>query len=132
MTGRRVGWRMRAIALAAGAVLAAGSASALGGGARVIGRVTDAAGNPVTQATVVVIPADSAAPRARATTGDTGGFEFASLPAGGYTLRVERAGFRDRSLRLELVEGKLETVIARLPRARVTQVAEQSAPARTP
>src|SRR5437763_16643395 len=81
---------------------------------RVVGRVTDAAGNPVPDARVTLVPADGALPQQVATTGETGGFEFSGVPAGPYTVRASRAGFRDRELRVELRPGELETVIARL------------------
>jgi protocatechuate 3,4-dioxygenase beta subunit len=87
--------------------------------ARVVGRVTDAAGRPVRGASVVLVAADStSAPARREVTGETGGFDFSAVPPGVYTLRASGAGYRERVLRVELAPAQLESVIARLPRAR--------------
>ena len=95
--------------------LAAVPAAAQAG--RVIGRVTDAAGNPVAGARVELVAPDSTAVRT-ATTGETGGFDFAAVPAGRYTLRTAAPGFRPRELRVELAPHGRETLIARLRPAR--------------
>lgn len=81
---------------------------------RVIGRVTDGVGNAVSDARVALVSADSAAAVRTETTGETGGFEFARVTPGEYTLRVERAGYRVREMRVELQPGGRETLIARL------------------
>jgi protocatechuate 3,4-dioxygenase beta subunit len=108
-----------------------GQAAAQAG--RVIGRVTDGAGNAVPQARVALVAHDSAAPAAahsETTTGETGGFEFAAVAPGSYTVRVERAGFRGRELQLHLQPGARETLIARLgPPPRRERPAQQPADA---
>ncbi|HYH81337.1 MAG TPA: carboxypeptidase-like regulatory domain-containing protein, partial [Longimicrobium sp.] len=84
---------------------------------RVMGRVTDGVGNAVPQARVALVAHDSSAParvRSETTSGETGGFEFAGVAPGSYTVRVERAGFRGHELKLDLRPGGRETVIARL------------------
>ena len=111
----RFGW-VRA-AVVAGALLSLAAPAAAQAG-RVIGRVTDAAGNPVANARVVLVSADSGAAQRTATTGETGGFDFASVPPGHYPLRAAAAGFRERQLRVELRPHARETVIARLPTQR--------------
>jgi protocatechuate 3,4-dioxygenase beta subunit len=102
-----------------GAVLAAvihTSAAAQAG--RVIGRVTDGVGNAVRDARVVLVAADSSAESSagvrRETTGETGGFEFARVDPGSYTLRVERAGYRRHEVRVDLRPGGRELLVARL------------------
>lgn len=98
---------------------------------RVIGRVTDGVGNAVPAAQVVLVAADSAgAVRKETVTGETGGFEFARLTPGHYTVRVERAGYRVREMQVHLPPGGRETLIARLGSApRRERVAEQRATA---
>jgi protocatechuate 3,4-dioxygenase beta subunit len=103
-------------ALLVGALLAGEPASAQGGAAepaRVVGRVTDGAGNPVKDATLELV-ADADGTRAIASSGETGGFEFARVAAGTYTLRTERAGFAQGSTRVTVAAGERRTVIARL------------------
>ena len=81
---------------------------------RVIGRVTDGVGNAVPDARVALVAADSSAGVRSETTGETGGFEFAPVAPGTYTLRVERAGYRVREMRVDLRPGGREMLIARL------------------
>ena len=81
---------------------------------RVIGRVTDGVGNAVPAAQVVLVAHDSGAARTETVTGETGGFEFARLTPGRYTVRVERAGYRVHELQVQLPPGGRETLIARL------------------
>ena len=82
---------------------------------RVIGRVTDGVGNAVPAAQVVLVAHDSGtAARKETTTGETGGFEFARLTPGRYTVRVERAGYRAREMQVHLPPDGRETLIARL------------------
>jgi hypothetical protein len=80
--------------------------------------VTDGVGNAVPAAKVALVAHDGAAPeRSETTTGETGGFEFARLRPGRYTVRVERAGFRAREMQVQLPPGGRETLIARLGNA---------------
>src|SRR4051812_46181038 len=102
----RFGW-VRAVVVTGALLSLAAPAAAQAG--RVIGRVTDAAGNPVRNAQVVLVPADSGETQRTATTGETGGFDFASVPPGHYTLRAAATGFRERQLRVELRPHARET-----------------------
>jgi len=81
---------------------------------RVIGRVTDGVGNAVPSAEVVLVTPDSTAVARKETTGETGGFEFARVQPGQYTLHVRRAGYRPREIPVQLAPGGRETLIARL------------------
>ncbi len=80
---------------------------------RIVGRVTDGAGNPVRGARVVLVGPDSSTAAREVQTGETGGFEFAEVRAGTYTLRAEHAG-RSREQRITVTPGERRTVIARL------------------
>ena len=122
------GWRAAAVVL--GLLATAGPAAAQAG--RVVGRVTDATGRPVRGASVVLVAADSAsAPARREVTGETGGFDFARVQPGVYTLRASGAGYREQVLRVELAPAELESVIARLPQARpANALAEERRPRR--
>lgn len=120
------------VGLALAAVLSSPAAAQAG---RVIGRVTDGVGNAVSDAKVALVSADSAAAVRTETTGETGGFEFARVTPGQYTLRVERAGYRVREMRVDLQPGGRETLIARLGTARpreqlVTDRRQEMAPPR--
>ena len=116
--------RWSAAAVLLGLLATAGPAAAQAG--RVVGRVTDAAGRPVRGASVVLVAADSAAaPVRREVTGETGGFDFAAVQPGVYTLRASGAGYRERVLRVELAPAELESVIARLPQARQANALEE-------
>jgi len=130
---------MRRFLVVALALAAGSSVPAAAQAGRVMGRVTDGVGNAVPQARVALVAADSAAParppatRAETTTGETGGFEFAGVAPGRYTVRVERAGFRGRELQLHLRPGSRETLIARLGDApRRERAARQQTNATTP
>lgn len=103
------------ILLMLGMLFAAPSAAQEPG--RVVGRITDGAGNPVRGATLVLV-SDADSSKASTTSGETGGFEFARVAAGTYTLRTERPGFASRTTRLTVAAGERETVIARLRPAR--------------
>ena len=100
-----------------GAALLGGEPAAAQGAAaepaRVVGRVTDGAGNPVRGATLELV-ADMDGTRATTSSGETGGFEFPRVAAGTYTLRTERDGFREGSTRVTVAAGERRTVIARL------------------
>src|SRR3954464_444978 len=110
--GVRLG-RARVAVVVAGALLSLAVPAAAQRG-RVLGRVTDGVGNPVAHARVALVPADSGAAQRTATTGETGGFDFAAVPPGQYTLRAAAPGFRPRELRVELAGDARETGIARL------------------
>jgi hypothetical protein len=102
-------------------LLSAGQGAAQEPG-RVVGRITDGAGNPVRGATLVLV-SDADSSRSTATSGETGGFEFARVAAGTYTLRAERPGFATRTTRVTVEPGERETVIARLRPARTVPTA---------
>lgn len=102
-------------------LLAAGQGAAQEPG-RVVGRITDGAGNPVRGATLVLV-SDADSSRITASSGETGGFEFARVAAGTYTLRAERPGFATRTTRVTVEPGERETVIARLRPARTVSAA---------
>ncbi|HET7232245.1 MAG TPA: carboxypeptidase-like regulatory domain-containing protein [Longimicrobium sp.] len=99
------------VGLALAAVLHGPAAAQAG---RVIGRVTDGVGNAVADAKVALVAEDTAARVRTGTTGETGGFEFARVEPGRYTVRVERAGYRVREVRVVLPPGGRETLVARL------------------
>lgn len=82
--------------------------------ARVLGRVTDGVGNPVADATVTLVPDDGAAGPRTAVSGQTGGFQFAAVAPGTYTLRVERAGYGVREQPIVVREGRVVTPVVRL------------------
>lgn len=82
--------------------------------ARIVGRVTDGAGNAVAGARVVLVAPEAASPAVSTTTGETGGFQFAGLSAGTYTVRAERPGFAAREQRVTVEAGERLTVVARL------------------
>ncbi|HSU15988.1 carboxypeptidase-like regulatory domain-containing protein [Longimicrobium sp.] len=105
------------VAVVAGALLSLAVPAAAQAG-RVLGRVTDAVGNPVARAEVALVSADSGAAPRKATTGETGGFDFAAVPPGRYTLRAAAPGFHPREVRVELDRDARETVIARLRTSR--------------
>ncbi|HEX8395256.1 MAG TPA: carboxypeptidase-like regulatory domain-containing protein [Longimicrobium sp.] len=95
------------------AALAAAAANPLAAQARVLGRVTDGAGNAVAGASVTVAAADGT--ERTTTTGPGGGFQFADLPAGTYTLRAERGSAgqaRERSI--TLAAGQVASPVVRL------------------
>jgi protocatechuate 3,4-dioxygenase beta subunit len=96
-----------------GMLLALATAAAAQEPARVVGRVTDPLGNPVKGATLELVD-DRGDARASTASGETGGFEFARLPAGEYTLRAARDGFRQRTTRLSVAAGERRIVVTRL------------------
>lgn len=81
--------------------------------ARVVGRVTDGAGNPVKGATLELV-ADADGRRETTASSETGGFEFPRVAPGEYTLRTERTGFVARTSRVTVAAGERRTVFARL------------------
>ncbi len=109
--------RIRRVGPLAAMLMLAGTMLGAQEHARVVGRVTDGAGNPVRGAVLeLVSEADGA--KATASSGETGGFEFARLPAGVYILRAVREGLGDRTTRVTVAAGERRTVIARLRAAR--------------
>ena len=103
----------RRVGLIASMLVALGTAAAAQEPARVVGRVTDGLGNPVKGATLELVD-ESGGTRATTASGETGGFEFDRLPAGAYTLRAERAGFRLRTTQVTVAAGERRTVVTRL------------------
>lgn len=104
------------LALAA-ALLLAGFRTAQDTG-RIVGRVTDLAGNPVAGAAVAARPADPGGQGRTTRTGDTGGFQLTGLPPGRYAVRAERDGLAPAEQAVELEQGERESVILRLRAAR--------------
>jgi protocatechuate 3,4-dioxygenase beta subunit len=122
-----IGGRRAAAGALLGLLVAAGPAAAQAG--RVVGRVTDAAGKPVRGASVVLVASDSAAaPARREVTGETGGFDFSTVQPGVYTLRASGAGYRERVVRVELAPRELESVVTRLPLARLADEPRRQRP----
>ncbi|HEX2095114.1 MAG TPA: carboxypeptidase-like regulatory domain-containing protein [Longimicrobiaceae bacterium] len=113
---RRALGRVRALGLAGFLFLAALAAEQAPGS--IVGRVTDRAGNPLAGAAVTVARTDSAGVRGSTRTSETGGFQFAGLPPGSYTVTAEQAGYLPGGERVALDAGKRHTVILRLQRAR--------------
>jgi len=112
---RWIGTRKWLVMAAGWLALAAHPLGAQEGGspARVVGRVTDRGGNPVSGAALVLV-ADKGRARLASVSGETGGFQFAGLAPGEYTLRAERAGFAPATVRVTLAAGERRTVYARL------------------
>jgi len=123
--GVRIGGRAAGALL--GLLVAAAPAAAQPG--RVVGRVTDATGKPVRGASVVLVASDSTtAPARRETTGETGGFDFATVQPGIYLLRASGSGYRERVVRVELAPAEVESVVTRLPLARLADEPRRQRP----
>lgn len=124
----------RAILLLVGMTVTAGAASAVAQDGRVVGRVTDGTGNPVAGARVTLVTAQAPQQARTAVTGETGGFEFASVPAGSYRLRADEAGRASREVEVVVEPGKVESVVTRLASARPGRRAAErdENPRRTP
>jgi hypothetical protein len=60
------------------------------------------------------VDADSTREARTVVTGETGGFEFAGLPAGGYRVRVASGRYSAREMAVLVEPGEMESVIARL------------------
>jgi hypothetical protein len=114
---------MGALALLGGLVL--GGAGPLEGqqAARVLGRVTDGVGNPVAEARVALVPAGATEPRHETVSGQTGGFQFAGVQPGTYTLRAARGGYSVGERRVTVRAGQVVSQVVRLQPGRASQVA---------
>ncbi|HEU0077573.1 MAG TPA: carboxypeptidase-like regulatory domain-containing protein [Longimicrobiaceae bacterium] len=104
------------LALAA-ALLLAGFRTVQDAG-RIVGRVTDPAGNPLSGAAVSARHADPEVLGRTTRTGDTGGFQLSGLPPGRYVVRAERDGYAPGEQTVELEPAEREAVILRLRPAR--------------
>lgn len=131
----QAGWMIRGFFFLLLAVAGAVPAAAQEAG-RIVGRVTDGVGNPVAGARVTLVDADSTREARTVVTGETGVFEFAGLPAGGYRVRVASGRYSAPETAVLVEPGELESVIARLREGRRgAMFAEQrvtSDPRRTP
>jgi hypothetical protein len=74
------------------------------------GRVTDASGNTVANATVTATSTDNGQIRS-ATTGTDGTYKFDSLPPGNYRLKFEAAGFKTLEISSVTVNGTATAVL---------------------
>ena len=110
--------RMRAVLLLVGMMAMAGAVPAAAQDGRIVGRVTDGTGNPVAGARVTLVSPDAPQQARTAVTGETGGFEFASVPAGSYRLRADEAGRASREVEVVVKPGEVESVVTRLASAR--------------
>lgn len=81
---------------------------------RIVGRVTDTAGNPLAGAAVSARHADPDVLGRATRTGESGGFQLTELPPGRYAVRAERDGYAPGEQAVELAEGERKTVILRL------------------
>lgn len=111
---------MGTLALLGGLVL--GSVAPLEGqqAARVLGRVTDGLGRPVAEARVTLVPQGAAQPRHETASGQTGGFQFAGVQPGTYTLRATRRGYSVGERRVTVRAGQVVSQVVRLQRGRAT------------
>ncbi len=100
--------------------MALGGAEPLGGqqAARVVGRVTDGVGNAVAEARVALVPAGATDARHETVSGQTGGFQFAGVQPGTYTLRATRDGYGVQERRITVRPGQVVSQVVRLQRGR--------------
>ena len=82
--------------------------------ARLLGRVTDAAGRPLRDAAVVLQPEGSGRQIAT-TSGATGGYQFTGVAPGVYSLSTVRSGYRGHAMRVRVKEGLVLVPVMRLP-----------------
>ena len=108
----------RMLALLLGVAALAAAAPAGGQAARVLGRVTDGVGNAVAEARVTLQPDDAAARPHETVSGATGGFQFAGVAPGTYTLRVARDGMGARERRITVRPGQVSSQVVRLQSGR--------------
>jgi protocatechuate 3,4-dioxygenase beta subunit len=114
---------MAALAL----VIAAAAAGPLAAqDARVLGRVTDGVGNAVADARIVLVPDDSGAARQETVSGATGGFQFAGVAPGSYTLRAVRDGFPPHERRITVRPGQVLSQVVRLRTHRGSRAVENA------
>lgn len=85
---------------------------------RIVGRVTDAAGNPLGGVAVSARHVDPQVLGRATRTGDTGGFQLTGLPSGRWVVRAERDGFAPGEQAVEVGPGEREAMILRLRPAR--------------
>ena len=114
---------MRVLALLLGVAALAGAAPAEGQAARVLGRVTDGVGRPVAEARVTLVPPGAAEPRHETVSGQTGGFGFAGVQPGTYTLRATRGGYSVGERRVTVRAGQVVSQVVRLQPGRASRVA---------
>jgi Carboxypeptidase regulatory-like domain len=107
-------WMGVMLALLLGVAALAGAGPAGGQAARVLGRVTDGVGRPVAEARVALVPDGAAAPAHETVSGSTGGFQFAGVAPGSYTLRAARDGFGLREQRVTVAPGQVVSQVVRL------------------
>ncbi|HST57379.1 MAG TPA: carboxypeptidase-like regulatory domain-containing protein [Longimicrobium sp.] len=105
---------MRMLALLLGVAVLAGAAPAEGQAARVLGRVTDGVGNPVAEARVTLVAQGAGAATHETVSGPTGGFQFAGVAPGVYTLRATRDGVGVQERRVTVRAGQVVSQIVRL------------------
>ena len=103
--------------------MALGGAEPLEGqqAARVLGRVTDGVGNAVAEARVSLVPEGATDPRHETVSGQTGGFQFAGVEPGRYTLRATRDGYGVQERRITVRPGQVVSQVVRLQAGRGTQ-----------
>jgi Carboxypeptidase regulatory-like domain len=121
MSAHAVVRRMRGLALLLGVAALAGAAPVEGQAARVLGRVTDGVGNPVAEARVALVPEGAAEARHETVSGQTGGFQFAGVEPGTYTLRATRDGFGVRERRITVRPGQVVSQVVRLTPGRAAR-----------
>ncbi|HEX6913537.1 MAG TPA: carboxypeptidase-like regulatory domain-containing protein [Longimicrobium sp.] len=114
---------MGALALLGGLVLRGADSLEGQQAARVLGRVTDGVGRPVAEARVTLVPQGAAEPRHETVSGQTGGFQFAGVQPGTYTLRATRGGYSVGERRVTVRAGQVVSQVVRLQPGRASGVA---------
>jgi protocatechuate 3,4-dioxygenase beta subunit len=105
------GWMLTALTVLL-TTLAAGALEAQS--ARLLGRVTDAAGRPLRDAAVVLEPEGSGDTIAT-TSGATGGYQFSGVAPGVYSVSTATPGYRGSAMRVRVREGLVLVPVIRLP-----------------
>lgn len=113
--GRR---RTAALRMVLPALLALGLGGAAREPGRIVGRVTDRAGNALGDAAVTVARTDAPGPARSTRSGETGGFEIAGLPPGSYRVAAARSGYAPAEQAVALGSGERRTLTFRLREAR--------------